>query len=248
MNEEQIPVETANESMETITAEVSAPSETENTTEVEVMPENLEDLSSQAEKPTESTESNPSIAPEEAIAALQQKIANQQQEIAQQTEELDGYKKRYITLAAEFDNYRKRTQREQKELEQQVKRKTIVELLSVVDNFERARTQLKPSSDGEMEIHKSYQSVYKSFADSLKRLGVSPMRPEGQLFDPNYHEAMLREYTNDHPEGTVLEELVRGYLLGDQVLRHSMVKVAAPQENVTSAEEEAAESPENNDS
>ncbi len=54
------------------------------------------------------------------------------------------------------------------------------------------------------------------------------MRPEGQLFDPNYHEAMLREYTNDHPEGTILEELVRGYLLGDQVLRHSMVKVAAP--------------------
>ncbi|MGL5036045.1 MAG: nucleotide exchange factor GrpE, partial [Microcystaceae cyanobacterium] len=159
-----------------------------------------------------------------------------------------GYKKRYITLAAEFDNYRKRTQREQKELEQQVKRKTIVELLSVVDNFERARTQLKPSSDGEMEIHKSYQSVYKSFADSLKRLGVSPMRPEGQLFDPNYHEAMLREYTNDHPEGTVLEELVRGYLLGDQVLRHSMVKVAAPQESVAPTTEEPAESPENSDS
>jgi molecular chaperone GrpE len=243
MNEEQIPLET--ESMENITAEVSAPSEPEITTEVEVIADNLDDSSPQAEQ---STESIPSIAPEEAIAELQQKIAIQQQEIAQQAEELDGYKKRYITLAAEFDNYRKRTQREQKELEQQVKRKTIVELLSVVDNFERARTQLKPSSDGEMEIHKSYQSVYKSFADSLKRLGVSPMRPEGQLFDPNYHEAMLREYTNDHPEGTILEELVRGYLLGEQVLRHSMVKVAAPQENVTPVEEETAESPENNES
>lgn len=245
MNEEQIPVETSNESMENITAEVPIPSETATTAEVEVMSENLEDSSPQAEQSSEST---PSISPEQAIAELQQTLVSQQKEIDQQTEELDGYKKRYITLAAEFDNYRKRTQREQKELEQQVKRKTIVELLSVVDNFERARTQLKPSSDGEMEIHKSYQSVYKSFADSLKRLGVSPMRPEGQLFDPNYHEAMLREYTNDHPEGTILEELVRGYLLGEQVLRHSMVKVAAPQENVAPAEEETAESPENNDS
>ncbi len=245
MNEEQIPVETSNESMENITAEVPVPSETATTAEVEVMSENLEDSSPQAEQSSEST---PSISPEQAIAELQQTLVSQQKEIAQQAEELDGYKKRYITLAAEFDNYRKRTQREQKELEQQVKRKTIVELLSVVDNFERARTQLKPSSDGEMEIHKSYQSVYKSFADSLKRLGVSPMRPEGQLFDPNYHEAMLREYTNDHPEGTILEELVRGYLLGEQVLRNSMVKVAAPQENVAPAEEETAESPENNDS
>ena len=243
MNEEQIPVETSNESMENITAEVPVPSETATTAEVEVMSENLEDSSPQAEQTTESTPSS-----EQAIAELQQTLVSQQKEIDQQAEELDGYKKRYITLAAEFDNYRKRTQREQKELEQQVKRKTIVELLSVVDNFERARTQLKPSSDGEMEIHKSYQSVYKSFADSLKRLGVSPMRPEGQLFDPNYHEAMLREYTNDHPEGTILEELVRGYLLGEQVLRHSMVKVAAPQENVTPAEEETAESHENNDS
>jgi len=248
MNEEQIPVEPSNESLENITAEGSTALETEITAEVEVMSENVDDSSSQAEQATETTESIPSISLEEAIAALQQKVASQQQEIVQQTEELDGYKKRYITLAAEFDNYRKRTQREQKELEQQVKRKTIVELLTVVDNFERARTQLKPSSDGEMEIHKSYQSVYKSFADSLKRLGVSPMRPEGQLFDPNYHEAMLREYTNDHPEGTVLEELVRGYLLGEQVLRHSMVKVAAPQENVAPAEEETAESPENSDS
>jgi molecular chaperone GrpE len=74
------------------------------------------------------------------------------------------------------------------------------------------------------------------------------MRPEGQIFDPNYHEAMLREYTNDHPEGTIIEELVRGYLLEDQVLRHSMVKVAAPQESVTPSEEEQTDFQENSDS
>ena len=244
MNEAQSPVETANEPMENLAAEELTPSDTEATAEVvvEVISDDLQDSSPQNE------ESIPPFSSEEAIAVMQKELARQQQEITQQTEELDSYKKRYITLAAEFDNYRKRTQREREELEKQVKRKTITELLSVVDNFERARTQLKPSNDGEMEIHKSYQSVYKSFADGLKRLGVSPMRPEGQIFDPNYHEAMLREYTNDHPEGTIIEELVRGYLLEDQVLRHSMVKVAAPQESVTPLEEGSINSPENSGS
>jgi molecular chaperone GrpE len=168
--------------------------------------------------------------PEKTIAQLQEQIENLKQEIAEKEEQVDGWKKRHITLAAEFDNYRKRTQREMEEMEILIKRKTISEILPVVDNFERARTQLKPANDGEMAIHKSYQGVYKNLVDNLKRLGVAPMRPEGQLFDPNYHEAMLSEPTNDHPEGTVVEQLVRGYLIGEQVLRHAMVKVAAPKE------------------
>lgn len=143
----------------------------------------------------------------------------------------------YMRMAADFENYRKRTQKEKEELDLQVKRNTILELLPVVDNFERARSHLKPQTDGEMTIHKSYQGVYKQLVDSLKRLGVSPMRPEGQEFDPNLHEAVMREPTDEHPEGTVLEELVRGYYLGDRVLRHSMVKVAAPKEDTPPAPE-----------
>ncbi|MDF5729501.1 MAG: nucleotide exchange factor GrpE [Rhizonema sp. PD38] len=143
----------------------------------------------------------------------------------------------YMRIAADFENYRKRTQKEKEELEQQVKRNTINELLPIVDNFERARAQLKPQTDGEMSIHKSYQGVYKQMVDSLKRLGVSPMRPEGQPFDPNLHEAVMREPTDEYPEGTVLEELVRGYNLGDRVLRHAMVKVAAPKEDTLPSEE-----------
>ncbi|MFM7475719.1 MAG: nucleotide exchange factor GrpE, partial [Microcystis aeruginosa] len=78
--------------------------------------------------------------------------------------------------------------------------------------------------------------VYKILVESLKRLGVSPMRPEGQPFDPTYHEAMMREYTDEHPEGTVVEQLVRGYTLGEQVLRHALVKVAAPKETDPNAD------------
>ncbi|MEH2184083.1 nucleotide exchange factor GrpE [Nostoc sp.] len=167
-------------------------------------------------------------------------------ELTQQIEsvktQLEERSTQYMRIAADFENYRKRTSKEKEDLELQVKRNTILELLPVVDNFERARSHLKPQSDGEMTMHKSYQGVYKQLVDSLKRLGVSPMRPEGQQFDPNLHEAVMREPTDEHPEGTVLEELVRGYYLGDRVLRHAMVKVAAPKEDTPFAPEDQSSS------
>lgn len=141
-----------------------------------------------------------------------------------QAEERTG---QFMRIAADFENFRKRTQREKEELEQQIKCNTVVELLPVVDNFERARSQIKPQGEEAMAIHKSYQGVYKDLVDRLKRIGVAPMRSEGKDFDPNMHEAVMRESTDEFPEGTVIEELVRGYLLGERVLRHAMVKVAA---------------------
>lgn len=146
--------------------------------------------------------------------------------------QLEERNTQYMRIAADFENFRKRTQKEKEDLEQQVKGNTIIELLPVVDNFERARSQLKPQTDAELSIHKSYQSVYKQLVDCLKRLGVSVMRPEGGEFDPNLHEAVMRQPTDEQPEGTILEELVRGYFLGDRVLRHAMVKVAATLEPV----------------
>lgn len=148
-----------------------------------------------------------------------------------QLEERTG---QYMRLAADFDNFRKRTTKERGEFEARAKRQTIVELLPVIDNFERARSQIKPQSDAENTIQKSYQGIYKQLVDCLKQLGVSPMRPEGEVFDPNLHEAVMREPTDQYPEGTVIEELRRGYVLGDQVLRHAMVRVAAPLEGASS--------------
>ncbi|MBS3026397.1 MAG: nucleotide exchange factor GrpE [Dolichospermum sp. DET50] len=158
-------------------------------------------------------------------------------ELSQQIEtlksQLEDRSTQYMRIAADFENYRKRTAKEKEEIDLQVKRNTITELLPIVDNFERARAHLKPQGEGEMTIHKSYQGVYKQLVDCLKRLGVAPMRPEGQEFDPNLHEAVMREPTDEYPEGTVLEELVRGYYFGERVLRHAMVKVAAPREDIS---------------
>lgn len=154
--------------------------------------------------------------------------------------QLEERTSQYMRIAADFENYRRRNSKEREDQEVQIKRNTISELLPVIDNFERARAQIKPQTEAEMTIHKSYQSVYKQLVDCLKRLGVSAMRAEGQEFDPNLHEAVMREPTDQHPEGTVMEELVRGYMIGERVLRHAMVKVAAaPEPEATSTPDEA---------
>jgi len=174
----------------------------------------------------------------EIITSLQQENASLNNLLDERTKQSNGLKGQYARLAADFDNFRKRNAKEKENLEQQAKKNVIVGLLAVVDNFERARMQIKPETDGETTIHNSYQGVYKTLVDSLKKLGVAAMRPEGQEFDPNFHEAMMREATDQHPEGTVIEQLMRGYTLGEEVLRHAMVKVAVPQEPVITSEGE----------
>jgi molecular chaperone GrpE len=169
-------------------------------------------------------------------------VARLEQQISDLKAQLEDRANQSMRIAADFENYRKRTGKEKEDLETQVKGNTVIELLPVVDNFERARSQIKPQTEAEMTIHKSYQSVYKQLVEALKRLGVSAMRAEGQEFDPLLHEAVMREPTAEHPEGTVIEEFVRGYQLGERVLRHAMVKVAAPPEEGDGGETDLAES------
>jgi molecular chaperone GrpE len=171
--------------------------------------------------------------PPEAAASLESELATLTAQNNELAEQRDAFQNQYVRIAADFDNFRKRTLKEKEELELRIKCATIGDILTVVDNFERARTQIKPQNDGEMEIHKSYQGVYKQLVDALKKSGVSPMRPEGQPFDPNLHEAVMRQPTEDFPEGTVIEELQRGYFMGDKILRHALVKVAMPIEQLT---------------
>ncbi len=143
----------------------------------------------------------------------------------------------YLRITADFENFRKRTRKEQDEQEERIKCATILELLPVIDNFERARVQLKAEGEEAVNIHKSYQGIYKQLVDCLKRIGVAPMRAEGKEFDPMLHEAVMREPTDAHPDGTVIEELQRGYVLGERVLRHAMVRVAVAPEPTAPAEE-----------
>ncbi|URR35365.1 nucleotide exchange factor GrpE [Thermosynechococcus sp. HN-54] len=189
------------------------------------------------ENHAEATTSEEGQAPEPAspetpadAAELLEKIAALEAAKASLSQVVEERNSQYMRLAADFENFRKRTQREKEELELQIKCSVIADLLPVVDSFELARTHIQTETEAEEKIHRSYQGVYKQLVECLKRIGVSAMQAKGKPFDPNLHEAVLREATNEHPEGTVIEELKRGYMLGDRVLRHAMVKVAAPPE------------------
>ncbi len=155
------------------------------------------------------------------IEKLQQEV-NVAQQQAQEQEE------RYLRLFADFENFRRRTQREKEEQGQREKSKFVLEILPVVDNFERAQQQVKLETDRERALHESYQSVYRLLVDCLKKMGVSRLKAVGQPFDPNFHEAIARQTSDEHPEDTVLVEYQAGYKLNDKVIRHAMVSVSAP--------------------
>lgn len=186
----------------------------------------------------------PVTAPGESSGLASDLVTDLERQIASLKTQLEDRTSQSMRIAADFENFRKRTSKEKEDLEAQVKGNTIIELLPVVDNFERARSQIKPQNDGEMAVHKSYQGIYKQLVESFKRLGVSPMRPEGTEFDPNFHEAVMRQPSEEYDEGIVIEQLMRGYFLGDRVLRHAMVKVAAAPEPVVTSEEDTSTEPE----
>ncbi len=157
---------------------------------------------------------------------LKNTINNNDARLEQLEKEHETLKSQYVRIAADFDNFRKRQTRDQDDLKIQLISKALTSILPIVDNFERARQQLKPESEEAQTLHRSYQGLYKQLVDVLKQQGVAPMRVVGQQFDPNLHEAVLREPSQEFGEDIITEELQRGYNLDGKVLRHALVKVS----------------------
>ena len=155
-----------------------------------------------------------------------QDISNTDARLEQLEKEHETLKNQYVRIAADFDNFRKRQSRDQDDLKVQLISKSLSAILPIVDNFERARQQLKPENDEAQTLHRSYQGLYKQLVEVLKQQGVAPMRVLGQQFDPNLHEAVLREPSEKENEDIIIEELQRGYHLDGKVLRHALVKVS----------------------
>ena len=157
---------------------------------------------------------------------LKNTISNNDARLEQLEKEHETLKSQYVRIAADFENFRKRQSRDQDDLKVQLVSKALTAILPIVDNFERARQQLKPESDEAQALHRSYQGLYKQLVDVLKQQGVAPMRVVGQQFDPNLHEAVLKEPSEEFEEDLIVEELQRGYHLDGKVLRHALVKVS----------------------
>jgi molecular chaperone GrpE len=182
-----------------------------------------------SQSPTDSNETKPeSGRASAASAATLEKINGLIAESTSLREQLDDRKQQYLRLYADFENFRKRTERDKEEQEGTITGKILKKILPVVDDFERAQLQISPKNDGEASIHKSYQSVYKQLLKCLKETGVARMECVGQEFDPNFHEAIMQEPSTEYEEGLIMEELRPGYLVSDdRVLRHSLVKVSS---------------------
>ena len=176
----------------------------------------------------ESAPDAPEATSEQASAAVDpaERMQQLEQELSLLKQEHETLNSQYMRIAADFDNFRKRQSRDQEDQRTQIACSTLSEILPVVDNFERARQQLDPQAEEAQAIHRSYQGLYKQLVDVFKQLGVSPMRVEGEPFDPTLHEAVLREPSDEHAEDLVIAELQRGYHLNDRVLRHALVKVS----------------------
>ncbi|MCR5148421.1 MAG: nucleotide exchange factor GrpE [Eubacterium sp.] len=143
----------------------------------------------------------------------------------ERTKELaEGNKDKYTRLMAEFDNARARSEKENSKMFDYGAKDTLEKLLPIVDDFERALDNIPESEKG--AFSNGIEMIYKKMMDTLKGIGVEPMNAVDKQFDPNFHNAVIHVEDENLPENTVIEEMQKGYMYKDQVLRHSMVKVA----------------------
>ncbi len=141
---------------------------------------------------------------------------------------------RFLRKQAEFENFRKRTEKEKQEFYEFALSHFIKELLPVLDGLERGL--YGPESETVDNYKKGMELILKQFRDVLSSAGLQPIRAIGTIFDPNYHQAVMREENNNLAENEIIEELQRGYTFRDRLLRPSMVKVAVPSASATSEE------------
>ncbi|KAL6223484.1 hypothetical protein ACLB2K_006870 [Fragaria x ananassa] len=164
---------------------------------------------------------------ESFLKSIEDEKIGLEMKVASLSEELSAEKVRVLRISADFDNFRKRTDRERVSLITNAQGEVVESLLGVLDNFERAKSQIKIETEGEEKINKSYQSIYKQFGEILSSLGVLPVETVGKPFDPVFHEAIMREDSSEFEEGIILDEFRKGFKLSDRLLRPAMVKVSA---------------------
>ena len=145
-------------------------------------------------------------------------------QLADALRERDQYYDRWMRKAAEFDNYRRRIERERKEQSDQAVVDLLQDLLLIVDDFDRALTV--DAGESAEAYRRGIELIHTKLDDLLKKLNVRPIEALGADFDPKIHQAVIQESSPGHRDGEVIGELRKGYMLGDRLLRPAMVKVA----------------------
>lgn len=157
--------------------------------------------------------------------------------------EVSEKQEQYLRVMAEFENFKKRVQKESIESRRYANEELIKAILPVVDNLERALEHVDDDSTDDPLIE-GVRMVQKQFLEVLGKFGVSPVEALGEPFDPNFHEAMMQVATDDSPPNTVVTEIAKGYVLNDRLVRPAMVGVSV---NAKGSDSAGDSSPDNRD-
>ena len=192
----------------------------------------LDDLNQEAEEDTEAKaeaeetkagEAGAENGAEEASAEDAGEAAEEKDPKQQRIEELEDMVKRQL---AEFDNYRKRTEKEKEAMFETGAKSVIEKLLPVVDNFERGLASIPEEEQGSAHAE-GMQMIYKQLMGELEKLEVKPIEAVGKEFNPELHNAVMQCESDEYESGIVAQELQKGYTYRDSVIRHSMVAVVS---------------------
>lgn len=170
----------------------------------------------------------------EAVEGVERHEPGARRDVERLEREIADLRDRSVRTLADFDNYRKRADRERQEIRRYALMEPMGDLLEVVDNLERAVDAAGSADD----LKQGVDMILRQLREMLRRYGVAPVEAEGQLFDPAFHEAVSRQESGEVTEPTVVEELQRGYRLHDRLVRPARVVVAVPAENQAEAEQE----------
>ena len=181
--------------------------------------ENVKDINEEVEKAEEAKDA------EKATADGEEKAKDEKpaEETEAESKEDEDLKNKYMILMADFQNFKKRTEKQKSEIHAYANEKIVMGLIDVVDNFERA---LGADCNGVESYKEGMELIFKQLKDVMKAAGVAEIEAENAPFDPNFHNAVMMEDTDKVESGNVSEVLQKGYTLNGKVVRPSMVKVA----------------------
>ncbi|GIP20558.1 nucleotide exchange factor GrpE [Paenibacillus sp. J22TS3] len=174
---------------------------------------------------TEEVQGAEEIRSGDSAEAVEEVVSADSEELERLRAEVQEHQQRFLRSQADFDNFRRRTLKEKEELAKYASAKLITELLPVVDNMDRALTAAQESAEAE-SFTKGVDMIFRQLEGVLSAEGLTPMNAVGQPFNPEYHQAIMQVESDEYEEGIVVEEVQKGYLLKDKVLRPAMVKVS----------------------
>jgi molecular chaperone GrpE len=186
--------------------------------------EKSEPATRQPEKLAVETADDESTEPPDPLTELEAKLSAQEKEAKEAHDRL-------LRVTADYENYKKRSAREMEDFRKYANQSLLKEMLTVVDNLELAINSAEEEKKTDKKFIEGLNLTRNEMLRVFEKFHVKPISARGETFDPAFHEAVMREETDDYPENTVLSEFQKGYLIHDRLLRPAMVVVAAPKHN-----------------